>query len=185
MSRTDIKTKLIGEQILAEVVQNVLPLIPQYFKPFDGKRARIQTGSSAAYKKLCSEFQRMAQNIKYDDGRTPHIFVYTSDYSAVVEVKIDIPDPRAKGGGCIHFESGFHIAKIDSGTWETPATGNFIYEFIDDYRQTLDKTCADTLKLTTNDLVQKHERIKELKNMIESVEQSVPYVFKELLNRGW
>jgi hypothetical protein len=165
-----ITTLLHGEQSLAKEILKVIPLIEKHFKPFDGQKAAIVSGSSAGFKKVKDAFRKDCEAVT-----NAHVFIDTNTYSIMAKFKINEPDPEKNHyGGCNYFEYSCFIGKFDGF--------NYVYEF--KANEAIERN-REILSLTADKLYQAKSNIKRLTEKIETISNSFPYIFKDAINKSY
>lgn len=173
----DIKKLHHGEQSLAGEVLKVLPLIEKHFKPFDGQRAAIQSGRSAAFRKACKAFVDECAALS-------NMRVIVDDSSGLsVWLKFDIneKDKDLPGGGyCVnYFKMNVYLGQIDTGNWQTAATNELKYQFEPDVLKT---RCQRVRNITIEALEKVKAEAKQKRDELEALEDSVPSPFKGIFD---
>ena len=146
----NLQAKLEGEQAIARAVLAVLPLIEKHFAPFDGKRAHIQTGRSAAFQKVVANFREEAEALT-----GVQVFIHDQYQAVSAHVKLSRPDPDNKNGGCIYYSGDVYFGEVD--TSRSPI-GNYKHIYKGDCVAGKEAACQRVL----------HTKITDLSNAIAS-----------------
>jgi len=159
-----------GEQTLARETLKVIPLIEKHFKPFDGQRAYIQSGESAAFKKVSKAFREEAATVTEAQ-------VFTDNPGGMtVWIKIKLSEPDPKSSGCNYFDLSDRVGAIDSGDWNKAPTGLFSYGF--DAAE-LTGICNTVLNTALEDIQKARQHIEELKRQTAAAVAAVPACYRE------
>ena len=158
-----LKTLHQGEHILAREILKIVPLIEKHFKPFNGQRASIQSGDSAAFRKVQKAFCDECATLT--DMR---IFVVSNAYSVYIKMDVHVNEPNTEH--CNYFEHGSYIAEgRDADFHYTFKPGSLI------------QMCNSILSVSVKDLESVKAEIEGLKGQIDRLENSVPYQFKSVI----
>jgi hypothetical protein len=166
-----IKDQIHGQQSLARALLAIIPLVPEYFKPFNGERVKIASGADSAPLTKAKEAFYAAAAEKWP----AQVFVRAADYSLTLHIKIDEPDSNSGSASGYHsvnyFESYNYIGNIKN--YQT-LEYSFDPEELVEY-------CNKILAVTPEAIKQAAAKVKELKAEIDRTVNSQPYAFKELI----
>ena len=169
MHTYNLRTKLHGEKTLAAETLKLLPIIERHIKAVSGMRISIQSGDSAKYTKAKEAFY--AECAKVSKAR---IYLDSSHYS--VWCKIDIneraPDAKESDFSVSYYYRSLWIGEIDRNT------GEFVYKCDP---ASLVNDCNAILQTTESGLCIIRGQIADLKKQIDSLESSVSYSLKPVL----
>lgn len=172
-----IERQLTGEQLLARFTLDLLPVVEEVFQSFDGAKALIKTGSSAAFAKRRAAFRDAAEEVieKYRDpgnGISPRCFVDSNRYSVYIKLDITLPTSEIHGGG---FSVEYYKGSIYFGGIKDD---HFKYDFARDEKA---KYCHMILDTTLEKLEETKKDIKGHVEAIGGLEESIPYALRHLV----
>jgi len=172
----NLKEKLAGEQQLARHVLAVLPLIEKHFAPFDGKRAHIQTGRSAAFQKVVGAFREEAEALT-----GAQVFIHDQYQAISVHIKFSRPDPDNRNGGCIYYNADVYFGEWDSGSWDKSPTGDYSHTRPVEEDVGRATQCQQALSTTVEDLEKALVRHKSLQQQLADNKQALAPCFRKVL----
>jgi len=176
MNLKDINFSVEGERALFTEYSKVVPLIEQFFKDFDGKRAILASGDrSAAFARVNREFSAACQCVT-----KARAFIDSHNgMSAWLKIDITLPDPRPGSSGCVYFSHSVPVGEIDH--FGPEATQGFKYTFnADEAREHVEKILA----VEPKELQHVRDDIEILQRAIESRLAEIPYQFKPCVIRS-
>lgn len=172
----DPAIKLHGEQTLATEFLKIIPLIEKHFKPMHGERARIGNGEfSAKFNKAIKAFREEAATLT--DAR-----IYTDCRVSSVALNIDVSEQDPERQHWNYFRDCGWFGSIPLGGYGNPNADLFEYDF--DEKELTDRL-QSILKITLKDITDTRDTLKELDQAREVLLKSLPYAFRELLEKGY
>ena len=174
----NLPEKLAGEQAIARAVLLVLPLIDRHFKPFDGKRAHIQTGRSAAFQKVVAAFREEAE------AQTEvQVFIHDQYQAVSARVKLSQPDPDNHNGGCIYYSADVYFGEWDNGAWNHSPTGEYKHTYTPERVAAKEAECEQVLATTVDELEIAIKRTESLQKQQDRIKQGVAACFRVVLEK--
>jgi hypothetical protein len=169
MHTYNLRAKLHGEQTLAAETLKLIPIIERHLKAVSGMRIHIQSGDSAKFAKAKEAFY--SECAKVSKAR---IYLDGSHYSMWCKIDINerAPDAKANDYSVSYYNRALWVGEIDRDK------GEFTYKFdpsglVDD--------CNAILQTTESGLHIIRGQIADLKKQIDSIESSVSYALKPIL----
>jgi len=164
-----------GQHALFSELLKIADLVEKHYKPFDGKKAKIQSGDSAAYNKVNQAFRNDC--LKVSDMR---IFEDSQHGSVWIKADINILNDADKNGvcGCVYYKHTFSIGDIDNINAYSNPTYNFTYKFD---KQEFIAYCNEILATSAADIKAAKGAIAELERTKQTIKSGIAYVYSDCL----
>lgn len=153
---------IAGNHKLQKAILAILPLVPEHFAPFDGKRITLASGGkSAAFRNLCNAFREECAAVT-----DANIWI-DSEFSPRINVKVNTPSGEHS---VAYFETAIYLGNQDDQQMRYSFNPER-YESAALNVLSVDRAKIDAIGETY------HEQMKLAQSTIEQL----PYAFRELI----